>query len=195
VPDKAERDTTQDGIFKDPQKERRVMDYYECQQYCSGRRHSSFYKIAKESWPRPLIVGVFYNYFFMTFGRQASGGHLFEQMILNAPNIDYISAPQSYWGGARGLGGSGQSRGFIESALLHNKLWLDEMDQSSYKGGPFGQDVKTTREQDIPIIRRNLAQAMTRGAGYWFYDFGPYRSSGWWDDTVLLKEIKRHLMY
>jgi hypothetical protein len=33
VPGKAERDTTQDGIFKDPQKERRVMDYYECQQY------------------------------------------------------------------------------------------------------------------------------------------------------------------
>jgi hypothetical protein len=58
-----------------------------------------------------LIVGVFYNYFFMTFGRQASGGHLFEQMILNAPNIDYISAPQSYWGGARDLAVQGSQEG------------------------------------------------------------------------------------
>jgi hypothetical protein len=65
------------------------------------------------------------------------------------------------------------------------------MDQSSYKGGPFGQNVKTTREQDVHIIRRNLAQAFTRGAGYWFYDFGPYRSSGWWDDPLLLEDIKR----
>lgn len=191
VPGKAERDTTLDGIFKDPKKERRVMDYYECQQYVVADDILHFTKIAKESWPRPLIVGVFYNYFFMTFGRQASGGHLFEQMILNSPYIDYISAPQSYWGGARGIGGSGQSRGLIESALLHNKLWLDEMDQSSYKGGPFGQNLNTTKEQDVHIIRRNLAQAITRGAGYWFYDFGPYRSSGWWDDTLLLKEIKK----
>lgn len=191
VPGKAERDTTHDGIFKDPQKERRVMDYYECQQYVVADDILHFTKIAKESWPGPLIVGVFYNYFFMTFGRQASGGHLFEQMILNSPYIDYISAPQSYWGGARQLGGSGQSRGLIESAVLHKKLWLEEMDQSSYKGGPFGQDVKTTREQDVPIIRRNLAQAITRGGGYWFYDFGQYRSSGWWDDPLLLKEIKK----
>ena len=191
VPDKAERDTTRDGMFRNPQQEQRVIDYYECQQYVVAEDILHFCKLVKEAWPRPLIVGVFYNYFFMTFGRQASGGHLQEQMILNSPHIDYLSAPQSYWGGARDMGGSGQSRGLIESATLHNKLWLDEMDQSSYKGGPFGQNVKTTREQDVHIIRRNLAQAFTRGAGYWFYDFGPYRSSGWWDDPLLLEDIKR----
>jgi hypothetical protein len=65
------------------------------------------------------------------------------------------------------------------------------MDQSSYKGGPNGQNLKTKREQDVPVIRRNLAQAITRGGGYWFYDFGPYRSSGWWDDPLLLSEIKK----
>lgn len=191
VPGKAERDTTLDGIFKDPEKERRVMDYYQCQQYVVAEDIIDFSKVVKEAWPRPLIVGVFYNYFFMTFGRQASGGHLLEQMILNSPYIDYISAPQSYWGGARQMGGSGQSRGLIESAVLHNKLWLDEMDQSSYKGGPFGQNLKTTKEQDVPIIRRNLAQAITRGGGYWLYDFGAFRSSGWWDDPLLLSEIKK----
>jgi hypothetical protein len=191
TPTKEERDTTYNGIFRNPQLERRVMDYYECQQYVVAEDVLHFSKVAKESWPRPLVVGVFYNYFFMTFSRQAVGGHLQEQMILQSPYIDYLSAPQSYWGGARQIGGSGQARGLIESALLHGKLWLDEMDQSSYKGGPFGQNLKTTREQDVPIIRRNLAQAITRGAGYWFYDFGPYRSAGWWDDTLLLADIKK----
>jgi hypothetical protein len=113
-----------DGIFRDPQKEQRVIDYYDCQQYVVAEDILHFCKLVKEAWPRPLIVGVFYNYFFMTFGRQASGGHLQEQMILNSPHIDYLSAPQSYWGGARQIGGSGQARGLIESALLHNKLWL-----------------------------------------------------------------------
>lgn len=191
VPTKQERDTTSEGIFRNPKLEQRVIDYYTCQQYVVAEDIVHFTRLTKKSWPRPLIVGVFYNYFFMTFNRQASGGHLVEQMILREPSIDYISAPQSYWGGARHIGGSGQTRGLIESALLHGKLWLDEMDQSSYKGGPFGQSFKTTREQDVAIIRRNLAQSMTRGAGYWFYDFGPYRSSGWWDDTLLLNDIKK----
>jgi len=180
VPGKIERDTTTNGVFRNPKLDQRVMDYYECQQYVVAEDIIHFSKLAKESWPRPLIIGVFYNYFFMTFSRQAAGGHLQHEMILNTPYIDYLSAPQSYWGGARKPGGSGQSRGLVESAILHKKLWLDEMDQNSYKGGPFNAGFTTTREQDIGIIRRNLAQAITRGGSYWFYDFGPYRSSGWW---------------
>ncbi|HVY73465.1 MAG TPA: hypothetical protein VG890_01465, partial [Puia sp.] len=166
-----------------------VIDYYDCQQQVVAEDIIHFAGVVKKHWPRPVIVGVFYNYFFMTFGRQAAGGHLKQGMILNCPDIDYLSAPQSYWGGARKVGGSGQSRGLVESAVLHGKLWLDEMDQNSYKGGPFNSGVFTTREQDVAMIRRNLAQAFTRGAGYWMYDFGPYRSSGWWDDTLLLRDI------
>lgn len=191
VPNKLERDTTRDGVFRNPKFERRVIDYYECQQYVVAEDIIHFCSLVKKSWPRPLVVGIFYNYFFMTFSRQAAGGHLQEQMILNSPYIDYLSAPQSYWGGARKPGGSGQSRGLVESANMHNKLWLDEMDQNSYKGGPFNAGFTTTRVQDVGIIRRNLAQAITRGAGYWFYDFGPYRSSGWWDDTLLLSDISK----
>ena len=190
VPGKRERDTTRDGVFRDPQTERKVIDYYECQQYVVAEDVLHFCKLVKKSWPRPLIVGVFYNYFFMTFSRQAVGGHLQNEMILNSPDIDYLSAPQSYWGPARKIGGSGQSRGLVESAMLHKKLWLDEMDQNSYKGGP-NATFATTKEQDIAIIRRNLAQAITRGVGYWFYDFGPLRNSGWWDDTTLLNDIKK----
>jgi hypothetical protein len=191
VPDLSERDTTHDGIFRSPENERRVIDYFKCQQFVVAEDIIEFSKVVKQHWPRPIIVGVFYNYFFMTFSRQAAGGHLEHEMILKTPYVDYLSAPQSYWGGARRPGGSGQARGLIESANLHGKLWLDEMDQNSHKGGPFNAGFLPTRDQDVGIIRRNLAQAMTRGAGYWFYDFGPYRSSGWWDDTLLLRDIKR----
>jgi hypothetical protein len=109
----------------------------------------------------------------MTFSRQAVGGHLQNEMILNSPDIDYLSAPQSYWGPARKIGGSGQSRGLVESTILHKKLWLDEMDQNSYKAGP-NATFATTKEQDIATIRRNLAQAITRGVVIGFMILGHF---------------------
>jgi len=30
------------------------------------------------------------------------------------------------------MGGSGQSRGLLDSARLHGKLWLDEIDQEPF---------------------------------------------------------------
>jgi hypothetical protein len=44
---------------------------------------------------------------------------------------------------------------------------------------------------DIALIRRNVLESFTRGAGLWYYDFGPGNQSGWWADTRLMSEIKR----
>ncbi|HEX8545727.1 MAG TPA: hypothetical protein VF691_02135, partial [Cytophagaceae bacterium] len=128
VPDTTERLFTSNGIFRDPQKERRQIDYFTCQQETVADNIEYYCKIVKDSWPRPLIVGVFYGYLHMTFSRQASGGHLFIERILNSPYIDYLSAPQSYFGMSANAGGPGHSRAIIESTLLHKKLFLDEVD-------------------------------------------------------------------
>ena len=125
IPDTAERNFTNDGIFRNPEKEQRVIDYYTAQHEVVAEDIEYFTSLVKKNWPRPLIVGVFYGYFHMTFCRQAAGGHLFIERILNCPTVDYLSAPQSYWGATQLAGGSGNSRGVIESAILHGKLWLD----------------------------------------------------------------------
>jgi hypothetical protein len=104
VPDTTERKFTAAGIFRDPTQEQRVIDYFRSQQEVVAEDIIHFCKIAKENWPRPLIIGVFYGYFHMTFNRQATGGHLEIEKILNSPYIDYLSAPQSYYGPARALG-------------------------------------------------------------------------------------------
>jgi len=192
VPDTAERNFTSDGIFRDPEKEQRVIDYFSAQQEVVAEDIEYFTSIVKKNWPRPLIVGVFYGYFHMTFCRQAAGGHLLIERILNCPTIDYLSAPQSYWGAAQSAGGSGNSRSVIESAILHGKLWLDELDNGNLQKKTAIDPVRNSGKYDpeyLPVIQRSAIYPLMRGTGLWYYDFGPRESFGWWDNTVYMKSI------
>lgn len=195
VPGTAQRRIV-DGLFRDPQKKRQVSDYYECQQLTVADSIIHFCRTAKESWPRPLVTGVFYGYFFVLFGRPQTGGHLQLQRVLNSPWVDYLSAPQAYGAPFRGIGGSGQPRGLPESLRLHGKLLLDEMDTEPpvYKkiDPVSGKTDKALLSDSVAILRRNVAQTYCQGHGLWFYDFGPGRDAhGWWDDAVQMGEIAK----
>lgn len=194
VPDMRLRLQTTDGIFRNPVIERHACDYYECHQQSVSDNVIYFCGIAKEFWPRPIVTGAFYGYFFCMFGRQATGGHLQMEKVLNSPNIDYLSAPQAYSPNHREMGGSGQSRGIIESCYLHGKLILDEMDTGTFLDVVRKQElarVNATLEESLTILRRNMAESFTRAMGLWFYDFGPTNNSGWWDHPILLTEIQK----
>lgn len=193
VPDSTERKYTADGDFRDPEKEQRVIDYFSAQQEVVAEDIEYFTSIVKKSWPRPLIVGVFYGYLHMTFCRQAAGGHLLIERILNCPSIDYLAAPQSYWGAAQLAGGSGNSRGVIESAILHGKLWLDEMDNGHLQKNTAIDPARSSGKYDpqyLPVLQRSAIYPLMRGTGLWYYDFGPRESFGWWDNPVYLKSIQ-----
>ena len=193
VPDLAERTFTADGNFRDPQQERRTIDYFMAQHEVVVEDIEYFTGLVKKNWPRPLVVGVFYGYLHMTFGRPAAGGHLMIERILNCPTIDYLAAPQSYWGQTQRVGGSGNSRGVIESALLHGKLWLDELDNGNLQRKMGGDAARSTGRFDpqyLPVLQRSALYPLMRGAGLWYYDFGPRESFGWWDSPQYLKTIK-----
>ncbi|MGD0730092.1 MAG: hypothetical protein ABR956_02430 [Terracidiphilus sp.] len=198
VPGVPEREHTSDGIFRDPQKERRVIDYYQCQQHVVADDVILFCKTVKESWPRPIVVGTLYTYFFGLFGRQATGGHLESERVLNSPYIDYFRAPMSYGSEARVMGGSGQSRGLLDHVRRHGKLWMDEMDYNTAFGDPFyglTWDSKSFAD-DVTFLRRNLSEPFTRGGGSFFWDFGPRSVGGSWHQPDLLDAIgKLHAVF
>lgn len=194
VPGMEPRLHTGDGIFRNPQRERPVCDYFECQHQCVADDILFFCGLAKRCWPRPLVTGSFYGYFFTLFGRSITGGHLQIERVLRSPDIDYLCAPQSYNLNHRGMGGSGQSRGLLDSCRLNGKLWLDEMDTGTFLDALRKKElegVNVTLEESIAIIQRNVAESFTKGMGLWFYDFGPTNISGWWDHTMLQREIAR----
>lgn len=194
VPGTEERERTTDGFFKDPAADRRVIDYFACQQEVVADDIEHFCGIVKDNWPRSIITGVFYGYFHLTFNRQTVGGHLCVERILDSPVIDYLAAPQTYWSETRGAGGSGNSRGIVESALLHGKLWLDEVDNGYQQVNPAADFVRYMPRRDrryLEILRRSTLLPVLRGGGYWYYDFGAAKGYGWWDSPLYLGEIKR----
>jgi hypothetical protein len=193
VPDVKERLQTQDGIFKNPTQEQRVIDYFVAQQQVVADDAIYFCKLAKENWGRPLITGIFYGYLHMTFNRQTVGGHLFMREILESPYIDYLAAPQTYWETSRKLGGSGNSRGIIESTLLHGKLWLDEIDNGYLHPKTDTDNIRYKERYNADyeaVIRRCTLLPYMRGIGFWFYDFGVQKGFGWWDNAKYLANIK-----
>lgn len=185
-----ERNAAADGIFRDPQRQRNVIDYADALMQCVAEDVILFCRAVKQSWPRPIVTGAFHGYFKMLFGRQATGGHLHVADVLRSPEVDYLSAPQSYHEHARPIGGSGESRGLLGPCLRHGKLWLDEMDQHTYLGTCHDWSRTSTLADDVALIRRNIVQPVTRGGGQWYYDFGPFNITGWWDDPVLMDEIR-----
>ncbi|MCS7061802.1 MAG: hypothetical protein RMN25_11650 [Anaerolineae bacterium] len=194
VPGVQERRTTCAGIFRDPQREQKVIDYFECHHEVVADTLLHFCRAVKESWPRSIVTGVFYGYLYNLFDRSATGGHLSIQKVLESPFVDYMSAPQSYLKAHRRMGGTGQSRGLADAARLHGKLFLDEMDQATHADKMregYTDQVTENLHDDIVIVRRNMVMPFTRGMGMWFYDFGPTNVCGWWSDPALLDEIRK----
>jgi hypothetical protein len=204
VPDKAARAHTSDGVFRDPQREMRVIDYFRCQQECVAENIIFFARAVKESWPRPIVTGAFYGYFFATFGRDATGGHLEVGQVLESPFVDYLSAPAAYYPDAGGDGEPYRSRSILDSCRLHGKLWLDEMDKITSLPSVFLPQHDQSVRDTLMNTRRNITYPHTRGTGFWFYDFGPsgmvsghgekatdHGSRGWWDVPPILEDIGR----
>jgi len=194
VPPVEARRALDDGIFRDPVKRADVIDYYRCQQELVASRIIDLCGVVKKNWPRPILAGTFYGYFFSMFDRSATGGHLCLHEVLASRDVDYLSAPQAYGAHYRDPGSSGITRALIESIRLNGKLFLDEMDQTpSWK---WLNNVDTAFQLtdlpgDIGLMRRNSLEGFTRGAGVWWYDFGPSNQAGWWADTRLMAEITK----
>ena len=180
VPDTKTRGQLSAGTYRDPRFDRPAMDYYECQHELVADDLLFFCRTVKENWPRPVITGAFYGYFFSCFNRQAAGGHLALQKVLASPYIDYLSGPQAYLPEATKPGEPYRSRSLLLSMRLHGKLWLDEMDQQPRRTFAYLGGTKDNREkyqaavsENTAQLLRNLAFSHSKGAGLWLYDFGP----------------------
>jgi len=193
---------TRSGIVRDPAKERKVIDYYACMHQVVADRILFYARLVKETWPRPIVTGTFYGYYFSTFGRQAAGGHLELMRILDSPFIDYLAGPQAYEPESTKPGDPYRSRSLIATVRLHGKLWLDEMDNEPTIPIPRDSKHDLILRNGIANVRRNLLFTFSKGMGLWFYDFGVggvdldgFRynqrgSRGFWDHPAIMKEIR-----
>ncbi len=214
------RQTTTAGLLRDPAKEQAVIDYYLKFHEVVADTVWHFAKVVKEAVGRRLICGTFYGYLLEQVEIQ-EGGYLAFQKVLACPDLDYLAVTYSYQGAkgrdhygsptmldgagnacghARGVAGDGTYRMLTESLRRSGKLYLSEMDPSTYvdnnplhvvggSGGPGADTVKGS----LQIIARDLGQMFTRGAAGWFFDFGSVNAApeGWYSSPPIIAEIRR----
>ncbi|MGD0128739.1 MAG: hypothetical protein ABSF46_25580 [Terriglobia bacterium] len=183
-----------DGYFRNPQRDRKVIDYLHCQHQAVTDAFIHFCRTVKESWPRPIVTGGFHGYWFTMFGRMGMGGHLEVRRALESPYVDVLCAPQSY--NHLALGMPGMSRGLLESGRLHGKLWLDEMDTLPDIWDLRIADPQQASAQSVAILRRNVLGPFSRGMGLWYYDLvcehdvqPTWGAAGCWDSQGMQAEI------
>lgn len=203
VPGTEARNFTTFGVFRDPQTERNVIDYFEAQHTVVAEDILHFCKLVKESWPRPIITGSFYGYFYSLFTREAAGGHLAIDTVLKSPYIDFLAGPQAYYPDNELTGDPYHSRGLLESVRLNGKLWLEEMDQRPPLVNEADSNYHAALKESIALIRRNMMFTATKGMGMWFYDFGLPASAqrpstgrnrivtGFWNQPDILADIRK----
>lgn len=216
IPSTDQRTSTAAGLLRDPEKENEVIRFYldfhdtitDTILYLAGE--------LKDAVQDRVLCGVFYGYLLEQV-RIQDGGYLGCRKILESPDIDVIISPYTYqgenfdgnddqpsgmvdgagnWlGRARGVGGDGGFRVPMTSVERHGKLFLSEMDPSTYLskkyrgiGGPGSETVRGS----VQIFQRDLGQVFTTGVGGWLYDFGPLHQTeqGWYSGEPLINEMR-----
>jgi hypothetical protein len=166
--------------FRDPARERNVIDYYRCYADLSSDLLIDFCRTVKEATGGKKLAGAFYGYlmdlawnggFFeerpeSDYSTYQRSGHLGLRRVLESPYVDFLVSPYSY--GYRGIGGDAPAMQPTESARLHGKLCIIEDDTRTHISPDPNYGHVNSLSESVTILRRNFARAVTYGQGMWW---------------------------
>jgi hypothetical protein len=220
LPSPEERMQTTAGLFRDPAKEGKTIEFYRRLHENTAEVIGRFAAIVKKETDRRVVCGTFYGYLLENVMIQEAG-HLAPRPVLECADLDFLASPYTYqhtnvpgmgrWesdvvdgagnllGRARGVAGDGAYRVPAESVKRHGKLFIVEWDPSTYlepakltEGGSGSTTVKGT----LRILERDMGRALASGIGGWFLEFGhlcpPFKAKrGWYDDKPMIELIRK----
>jgi hypothetical protein len=205
-------------LLRNPETDADVINFLRKYHANTAETIAGFAKAIKEETERRVICGTFFCYVLENVMIQEAG-HLVPEPVLHSPDIDFIATPYTYqrsnvpgnqrwdsdviddagnWlGRARGVGGDGAYRVLSESIRRNNKMFISEIDCSTYvepyrrsEGGSGSETVEGT----LKILRRDIGQVFATGHAGWLFDFGhltpPFQAGkSWYDDPPMIQEI------
>jgi len=188
VPEASERRRTTAGAWRDPQKTRAVMDYFECHNLATAEMVDHYCRIVKEESQGVLSTMAFFGYT-MDENWSIECDHRAVSHLLRSPNLDMLSAPHTYY--RRKLGEDGEMRQYLGSAALHGKLFFEEGDDQTYlekrKPNPDHRCHVGSAEETQALLYREFGNTVTHGVGLWYMDL----NGGWFRDPVLIDTVGR----
>jgi len=195
VPMEEERLKTDLGVFRDPSRSQRIIDYYRCHHHVLAKAVLHFSRIVKEvSQGRSLVI-LFYGYT-RDVGAIQEGGHLELKSVLESPYVDILCSPHTYRQRYAGLDGG--FRALPGSIALHGKQFFDEQDEIThiFKGREVTQRTvyaggypPRSLYEAIQLARRQYVQALTQGVGSWWFELTPDR----YDDPRIMRVFEELL--
>ncbi|MBR5078421.1 MAG: hypothetical protein IKX30_06745 [Victivallales bacterium] len=156
-------------VLRDPVRHAWTVDFLHCMQRSLSNALLTMNKAAKEACKGRALIGNYCGYFF-GMGYTAEGWHLVNDEFMNSPYVDFQTAPCCY--GNRELGAAQLSRCLWSSYPLHNKMCIFEADTRTHLAVENRLRQANTVEESIAMLSRDLAQAISKGSAYWYFDFG-----------------------
>ncbi len=191
APTREERLGADVGLFRDPGKSQRLIDFHQYQNEAVVEAIEHFARIAKRTSHK--LVLTFYGYEFelarIMYGIQQSG-HLALGRLLECPDVDIICSPVSYFD--RGAGGIGAYMSTVDSAALHRKMWCNEDDTRTFLIPPAPQKQQAggewtkTPQETRGVHQRNFAHLLPRRNTCWWMDLG---GLGCLDDEAIWQDL------
>lgn len=188
VPTVEERNTASLGLFRDPAREQKTVDFFEYLQVAMVEPLELIAATIKDACARKKLVTLFYGYYFeisgLPLGPQTSG-HLALARLLECPDVDIVCSPISY--GDRGLAGIGAFMVPVDSVREHGKLWLNEDDTRTFltpEDAGYGR--VDTLEHTQWVHQRNFSRLLPRRLACWYMDLG---GEGWLADERIWQNI------
>lgn len=184
IPTPTERCARKDGEIRNDIDDRTVLDFDECMAIEINKCQKFFNLTAKRAFPRELPVGNYSGYFF-GMGYPACGWQVNTPEMFDSEAMDYQVSPYSY--SYRKTGDCGLPRNAFESYAFHGKAALLESDARPHQASDPADGHSKNEAESIGQLSRDFCNALTRGAGMWYYDF----AGGWYDRPEYLGLFKK----
>jgi hypothetical protein len=187
VPTKDERLHTDAGLFLDPQKSQKLIDFHEFFSDVIFNDVLEFCRVVKEETNGEALTGTYYGYNMQVISAYLAQhtGHMAQHKILQSPDIDFLMSPSRYQD--RGIGGGAGFMMTTDSIKLHGKYYIAQADiRTVNASGPGGQLARlSTLAESAAVLEREFANSITNGVASQWYDFG----QGWIGGDARLMEV------
>ncbi|MBQ4330200.1 MAG: hypothetical protein IJC27_10810, partial [Lentisphaeria bacterium] len=152
VPSGKERQLPSKTMFRDPEKEQRIIDYIECQSDSVATAAIEFLQAAKTE-AKNKIVGIYGGYLlFLTDYTVQNVGHLAFRKVYESQAADFFSGPIDYH--LRKLGLPGGNMASISSLKLHGATYFQENDTRTFlNDSPSHRHVNNLYESASVLLR------------------------------------------
>ncbi|MBR4172373.1 MAG: beta-galactosidase, partial [Kiritimatiellae bacterium] len=188
VPSPEERRRCTLGSFRDPVRDRRVLDFVRFQQEEMADMVALQAEVCRKASNGKKLVVFFYGYAYefacMRNGSANSGHYGLARLLKHARDLDILCSPLSYMD--RLWIGSEPIMSAAETVTCAGVLWLCEDDTRTFldrrKKDIVQEGNRVNLQQTQQILRRNNAQELMRGFGSWWMDLP---GLGWFNNAHL----------